>query len=154
MSPVLARPRPRSDRTLVPQDVVLIAIAAALGIAAVLGVYTALRGPDVVDRLRVVNETRYLLDIEVTGATGDGWLDLGPISPGESHDFASVVDQGERWIFHVTNGPYDGGEFSMTRRELERARWSVSVPPDVAARLEAGGAAPHPLTMVSRPNGE
>jgi hypothetical protein len=144
MSPVLTRPRPRSHRTLVPSDVVLIAVAAVLGIAAVLGTYAALRGPGLVDRVRVVNETPYLLDVEVTGATRSGWLDLGPISPGETHDFDSVVDQGDRWVFHVTTGSHDGDEFSMTRAELERARWHVTIPPNVRSRLEVSGAVPHP----------
>ena len=144
MSPVLTRPRPRSERTLVPRDVVLIVVAAVLGITVVLGTYAAVRGPDLVERVRVVNETPYLLDVEVRGGAGDGWLRLGPVSPGESHDFASVVDQGERWVFHVTDGPYDGREFSMTRADLERARWQVTIPRVVQSRLEAGGAVPHP----------
>lgn len=144
MSPVLTRPRPRSERALVPRDVVLIVVAAVVGIAVILGAYAALRGPALVDRLRVVNETPFLLDVEVTGGTRDGWLRLGPVSPGESHDFGSVVDQGERWVFHVTTGPHDGGEFSMTRAELERARWQVTIPQVVQSRLEAVGAVPHP----------
>jgi len=144
MSPVLTRPRPRSGRALVPRDALLIAVATVLGIAAVLGTYAALQGPDLVDRVRVVNESRYLLDVEVTSGTRDGWLELGPISPGESHDFDSVVDQGDRWVFHVTTGSHDGGEFSMTRAELDRARWQVTIPPIVQSRLEASGAVPHP----------
>lgn len=143
MSPVLTRPRRRSGRALVPRDVVLIAVAGVLGISVVLGALTALRGPDLVERLRVANQTPYLLDVEVTGGD-DGWLELGPVSPGESHDFDGVVDQGGRWVFHVTTGPYDGGEFSMTRAELERARWQVTIPLVVQSRLEAGGAVPHP----------
>jgi len=52
------------------------------------------RTPASIDRFRVVNETPYLVDIEITSNARDGWLDLGPISPGERHDFGSVVDQG------------------------------------------------------------
>ena len=144
MSPVLTRPRPRSGRALVPRDVVVIFVAAVLGITFVLGTYAALRSPDLVDRVRVVNETPYLLDVEVRGGPGDSWLRLGPVSPGESHDFESVVDQGERWVFHVTTGPYDGGKFSTTRADLERARWQVTIPRVIQSRLEAGGAVPHP----------
>ena len=142
MSPVLTRPRP--GRTNVPRDVALIVVAAVLSIIVAMCTYAAVRGPDLVDRVRVVNETPYLLDVEVRGGAGDGWLRLGPVSPGESHDFASVLDQGGRWVFHVTTGPYDGGEFSMTRAELERARWQVTIPRVVQSRLEAGGAVPHP----------
>ena len=90
----------------------MIVVAALLCITFVLGTYAALRSPDLVDRVRVLNETPCLLDVEVRGGAGDGWLRLGPVSPGESHDFQSVVDHGERWVFHVTTGPYDGGRFS------------------------------------------
>jgi hypothetical protein len=126
--------------------VVLIVVAAVIGITVIFGTYAAVRGPDVVDRLRVVNDTPYLLDVEVTGGGRDGWLELGPVSPGERHDFASVVDQGERWVFHVTSGSHDGGEFSMSRAALARARWQVTIPPTVQSRLEGSGAVPHPST--------
>ena len=144
MSPVLTRPRPRSGRAVVPRDVVLIVVAAVIGIAAIFGTYAAVRGPDVVERLRVVNDTPYLLDVEATGGGRHGWLELGPVSPGERHTFASVVDQGERWVFHVRSGSHDGGEFSISRAELARARWQVTIPPIVQSRLEGSGAVPHP----------
>jgi hypothetical protein len=89
-----------------------------------------------------VNETPYLLDVEVTGEGRDGWLKLGPVSPGEGHEFGSVVDQDGRWVFHVTSGPHDGGAFSMSRTELTRARWQVTIPRTVQTRLDAAGAVP------------
>jgi len=144
MSPVLTRPRPQSGSALVPRDVVLFVAAAVIGVAAIASMYAAVRSPDVVDRVRVVNDTPYLLDVEVTDAGHDGWLKLGPVSPGEQHAFGSVVDQGDRWVFHVTTGPYNGGEFSMSRAELARARWQVTIPPIVQSRLEGSGAVPHP----------
>jgi hypothetical protein len=144
MSPVLTRPRPRSSPALVPRQLVLIGVATVVGVAVIVATYATLRSPVSVDRVRVLNETPYLVDVEVTGGTREGWLELGPISPGENHGFGSVVDQGDRWVFHVTTGPHDGGEFSMTRSELERTRWRVTIPRAVEARLEAGGAVPHP----------
>jgi hypothetical protein len=145
MSPVLTRPRPRSSPALAPRQVLLIGVAVAIGVAVIATIYSALRSPASVDRLGVVNKTPYLVDVEVTGGSRDGWLKLGPVSPGESHDFGSVVDQGDRWIFHVTAGPHDGGEFSMTRSGLERARRGITIPGVVQARLEAGGAVPRTL---------
>jgi hypothetical protein len=123
----------------------LIGVAVVVGVALIAATYAAVRSPASIDRLRVVNETPYVVDVEVTGGAHDGWLELGPISPGESHGFGSVVDQGDRWIFHVTSGPHDGSEFSMTRSELERARWRVTIPDIVEARLGAGGAVPRTL---------
>jgi len=145
MSPVLTRPRPRSSPVLVPRQVVVIGVAVVVGIALIAATYAAVRSPASIDRLRVVNKTPYLVDVEVTRGAHDGWLELGPISPGESHGFGSVVDQGDRWVFHVTSGPHDGGEFSMSRTELTHARWQVTIPDVVETRLGTGGAVPRTL---------
>jgi hypothetical protein len=142
MSPVLTRPRPRSGAAPFPREVLVVALAAAIIITALAGIQAALRGPEFVDRVTVVNETPYLIDIEITSAGGDGWLGLGPVSPDARHSFRSVVDQGDRWIFHVTAGPYEGGEFSLSKTELEREHWRVTIPVDVDRRLESSGAAP------------
>ena len=142
MSPVLTRPRPRSKPALLSREVLVVVLAGAIAVAAFVAIQAVLRGPELVDRVSVVNETPYLVDIEVTGNARDGWLELGPLSPGETHNFRNVVDQGNQWIFHVTTGPHDGGEFSVRKAELERARWDVAIPADVQTRLEAQGALP------------
>jgi hypothetical protein len=144
MSPVLTRPRPRSSPALLSREVLVVVLAGAIAVAAFVGIQAALRGPELVDRVRVVNETPYLVDVEVTGNARDGWLKLGPVSPGETHNFGNVVDQGDEWIFHITTGPHDGGEFSVRKAELERARWDVAIPGEVQARLEAEGAVARP----------
>ncbi len=120
----------------------VVLIVGVIAVAALVGIQVALRGPDFVDRVRVVNATPYLVDVEVTGNARDGWLKLGPVSPGETHSFGSVVDQGDEWIFHVTSGPHDGGEFSVKKAELERGRWDITIPGHVQARLESEGAVP------------
>jgi hypothetical protein len=142
MSPVLTRPRPRSKPALLSREVLVVVLAGAIAVAAFVGIQAALQGPEFVDRVRLVNETPYLVDVEVTGGARDGWLELGPLSPGETHNFRNVVDQGDEWIFHVTTGPHDGGEFSVRKAELERARLEIAIPGDVRARLEADGAVP------------
>jgi hypothetical protein len=139
MSPVLTRPRPRSGPVLVRHKVVVVAVAGALAIAALAAMQAALRGPRFIDRIRIFNESPYLIDLEATGDS-HGWLKLGPVAPGETDSFGSVVDHGDRWRFHVTSGAYDGGEFALSRIELERAHWRVVVPRDVQQRLEDEGA--------------
>jgi hypothetical protein len=142
MSPVLTRPRPRSSPALVTREVLVLILTGAIGITALIAIHAEIRGPEFVDRVTVVNETPYLLDVEVNGSTRAGWLTLGPVTPGETHDFGSVVDQGDEWIFRISTGPYDGGEFSVEKAELERGGWNVAIPDPVPARLEAQGAVP------------
>jgi len=142
MSPVLTRPRPRSRPALLSREMLLLVLAGAIAVAAFVGIQAVLRGPELVDRVHVVNETPYLVDVEVTGSARDGWLELGPVSPGETHNFGSVVHQGDEWIFHITTGPHDGGELSVRRAELERELWRITIPLEVRERLEASGAVP------------
>jgi hypothetical protein len=140
MSPVLTRPRPRSGPVLLRRNVVVMTVAGAIAIAALAGVHAALRGPQFIDRITIVNESPYLIELEATGDNHHGWLKLGPVAPGETDSFGSVVDQGDRWRFHATSGPYDGGEFALSRTELERAHWRVEIPRDIQQRLEDEGA--------------
>src|SRR5260370_32764559 len=123
MSPVLSRPRPRSSPALLTREVLVLVLTGAIGIAALITIHAEIRGPEFVDRVRVVNETPYLADVEVNGSTRAGWLKLGPVTPGETHDFGSVVDQGDEWIFHISTGPSDGCDVSVEKSYLERGGW-------------------------------
>jgi hypothetical protein len=142
MSPVLTRPRPQSTPAQRRRDLVTVAAATLIGIAVLISITAALRGPEFIDRVTIVNDTPYLVDVEVTAYGHDGWLGLGPVSPGTRHSFQSVIDQGDRWVFHITSGPYDGGEFSVSKRRLEEGDWRVVIPDDARHRLEADGAEP------------
>lgn len=142
MSPVLTRPRPQSTPAQRRRDLLTTAAATLIGIAVLISITAPLRGPEVIDRVTIVNDSPYLIDVEVTTDDHDGWLDLGPVSEGARHSFQNVIDQGDRWIFHISSGPYDGGEFSMSKRRLEQADWRVAIPGDAVDRLEADGAEP------------
>jgi hypothetical protein len=144
MSPVLTRPRPAAARALFRRDVLVAILTGGIAVSALLLSYMAPQGPRFVDSVTVVNNTPYLVDIEVTSHARGGWLKLGPVSPSVQHDFGSVIDQGDRWIFHVTAGPHDGGEFSLTKNELEQQRRRIAIPLEVHRRLETAGAVPHP----------
>lgn len=142
MSPVLTRPRPQSTPAQRRRDLLAVAAATLIGIAVLISITAALRGPELIDRVTILNDTPYLLDVEVTTGGHDGWLGLGPVSPGASHSFQSVIDQGDRWTFHITSGAYDGGEFTVSKRRLQEGDWRVVIPDDVRDRLEADGAEP------------
>ena len=140
MSPVLTRPRPQSTPAQRRRDLLTVAAATLIGIGVLISITAALRGPELIDRVTIVNDTPYLVDVEVTTGDQDGWVGLGPVSPGTRHSFQSVIDQGDRWVFHVTSGPYDGGEFAVSKRRLEEGDWRVIIPDHARTRLEADGA--------------
>ena len=143
MSPVLTRPRPAAASALFRRDVLVAILTGGIAVSALFLSYLALQGPRFVDSVTIVNNTPYLADIEVTSNARDGWLKLGPVSPGVQHYFRSVIDQGDRLIFRVTTGPHDGGEFLLTKNELQQQQWRIAIPLEVYRRLETDGAVPH-----------
>jgi hypothetical protein len=145
MSPVLTRPgRPSTTRS--PRTRVILVVG-GLAIAVLLllqGIALLVRGPSFVPRVSVENATPYLVDVEVASPGDAGFVGLGAASPRARMDVGEVIDQGDRWVFHFTAGRFDGGQVTLTRPVLERQGWRVQVPPDLAARLAAAGAAPFP----------
>jgi hypothetical protein len=100
-----------------------------------------------VDRLVVVNPTVYDVNVAVgpAGASGSSsWVVLGMVPHEDETAFEEVVDQGETWVLRLDYGGEDGGAVSVRRADLARNGWRVSVPPEVAQRLEERGVTPPP----------
>jgi hypothetical protein len=142
MSPVLSPAPPQAAPTRLGRNVFAVVVGGLLAVAVVLGVSQALQGPGLVDRVTIDNPTQYPLEIEVAGGRADSGLTLGPVSAGGRHAFASVVDQGDRWVVRVTSARSDGGEFVLRRSDLERSNWVITIPEAVSSTLAANGATP------------
>jgi hypothetical protein len=142
MSPVLSPAPPQAAPTRVGRNVVALLVGGLVAVAVILGVSSALEGPALVDRVTIDNPTPYPLEVEVGGLDGGGRLALGPVASGERHAFASVVDQGDRWVVHVTSARSDGGEIVLSRNDLERNDWVITISDEVGAKLGAAGATP------------
>jgi hypothetical protein len=142
VSPVLTRPRPQAARARLRREIAAVAGAAVVAVAVILGVSAAVEGPSYVDRLTVRNTTPYPIQVEVSGSDRDGWLDLGPVSPGERHDFGTVVDQGGRWVVRVSSAGRSGGQLEHGRDGLARRGWVVTIDDEVGNRLAANGLTP------------
>ena len=140
MGPVLTPAPPQAAPTRLGRNVVVAVVGGLLALALVVGVLRSVQGPAVVDRVTVDNPTPYAVDISVAAARGDSSLDLGPVSPQARHAFESVVDQGDRWVVHVTSASNDGGEFVVRRRDLQRANWVITIPDGVGTKLAESGA--------------
>lgn len=54
-----------------------------------------------------------------------------------------VIDQGDVWIFRFDYAGYEE-ELEVSRRELERNRWTVEVPQSFEQRLRQLGVPPPP----------
>jgi len=128
----------------VGRDIAMMAAGVVLAVVIILGVLAAVQGPGYVDHVTIDNPTPYPVDVYVTGGDGGSRLALGPVSPGERHAFSSVVDQGDRWVVHVTSAGTDGGTVVLERSRLEQRRWVVTIPDETASKLAANGATAKP----------
>ena len=141
MSPVLSPAPPQTAPTRLGRNVAAVVVGGIVALALIFGGAQALEGPDVMSRVVIENPTQYPVEISVAGG-GGSLLTLGPVSSGERHTFASVVDQGDRWVVHATSARTDGGAFVVSRADLERTNWVIAIPDSVASTLAANGATP------------
>ena len=113
------------------------------GVAAVVVIAVALlpgmQLPTFVRRVTVTNATSYGIDVQVTNPQRDGWIDLGGYPPLTTRAVDQVVDQGPNWVFRFTYGGDDIGQIAMTKAELKRANWQVTIPAELGERLVAVG---------------
>lgn len=119
----------------------LVAIIAALLL--LLGLKQLLNpSASLVDRVTIVNPTPYQISLRVSRAGWDTGTALGTVAHGATKTFDDVLDQGEHWIFRFSASDLDGGELSVTREDLSRGHWNLTIPGAVAERLAAAGASP------------
>lgn len=123
-------------RPVIPAGVVV-----ALVLAAAVPLMRLLETPSFVDRISVENPTRYDIGIDVTDADRDGWMAIGTARRATSSTFQEIIDQGDVWIFRFRAQAEDGGELRVTRQELERDGWKLTIPESVGDDLQSKGAA-------------
>lgn len=133
--------RPAHHRVGLAVAVVVIGLAAAVGLTSLVGLSS---GPKTIARITFENPTAYALDIEVRPDTADGWTSAGSVRQMSTAEVSEVIDQGDVWVFRFDSQGQSGGELRLSRTELEASGWRVSIPVEVGARLAAAGAPPTP----------
>ena len=137
MNAVLTPPRPRSAQ-LASIAVVLIGLAVTVGVAFAV-VRLGVGEPTTFRRLTVQNPTPYMVNVDLTGANRNGWLDVGSFRREGRRSVEELADQGRQWVFRFSYGGVDGGELAVSRDQLARDGWRVTVPTEVAERLRQAG---------------
>ena len=100
--------------------------------------------PPRVDRITIVNNSGYDLDIDVAGSERGGWLPVAIVEAHSKDVAEEVIDQGEVWVFRFLHWGDPVGELSLPRAELEGVGWRVEVPEKVEERLQQLGRPPPP----------
>lgn len=140
-APGRARPVRRRFRRLIRDDitVALLCAASALPVTAFL-----VAGPAFVDKVSVVNDSEYTIDVQVRGHEGEGWMSVNRVDKGSTRTREDVIDQGDVWIFRFRSQGEEGGELRTTRGDLEEDDWTIEVPEEVIRQLRRVGAPPSP----------
>lgn len=92
--------------------------------------------------LTVTNPSPYQVDVEVSRAGDDQWLDLGAVGRETARTIEELPDLGARWTFRFASGGVDGGRLELAKNALRDSGWRITVPPDVVERFEAAGVTP------------
>jgi hypothetical protein len=119
-----------------------VALAAVLGVAGTALAASWFRGPPVVARVTIENPTAYQIVVEVGSPGRKGVLDLGAVRRAGNQTHEQVVDQGAAWVFRFSYAGYDGGKLMVSRAQLSRDGWRITVPAEVGERLRTAGLAP------------
>jgi hypothetical protein len=138
MSPTLTHAPKAPPRKV---NVVAIAAAALVAVSSLIAV-SLVRGEEFVDRVRVVNPSNLLIDVEVSDASRSGWLHMAIATPRGTTTTNEVIDQGDDWVFRFGAAGRNGGEIRVRRSDLGRSQWTMVIPGDVVERLRAAGARP------------
>ena len=120
-------------------------VFAGVAVAGLLLLLVLLRSasePRRVAALTVTNPSPYLVNVEVSPAGEERWLDLGAVGRERDRTIEELPDVGASWVFRFGSGGVDGGRLEIARAALRDAGWRITVPPDVVERLEAAGLRP------------
>ncbi|MGZ4795185.1 MAG: hypothetical protein ACXVLO_02875 [Acidimicrobiia bacterium] len=140
MSPPTAvrRPPAGSASSKVRRSPALLMSVVALG-AGLLLVAQLLHPHAFVPRITYENSTAYTVDVDVATSPRAGWMPAGIALDHSRSDAQEVYDLGDTWLFRFSAQGVTSDVVRMTRSELERANWHVTIPAAFGDGLRSRG---------------
>jgi hypothetical protein len=132
--------KPWRPRHLLQNNVVVLVAISVVSLASML---LAREAPVHERSLTITNPTQYALGVEVAGSD-TGWLPLTAVDRQQTTTVNQVFDQGDTWRIRFSGQARDGGTMTISKSDLERQGWTITVPNDVGDRLAAAGAVESP----------
>ena len=133
MNPVLTEPPSQSPR-IARAGALLIALA--LGAGVIFALSRLGLGETASPRsVTVENPSPYIINVAVSGAEREGWVDVGSVRRENRETFEQTPDPGVEWVFRFSYAGVDAGELVVTRNQLAQDGWSVTVPPESTEQL-------------------
>lgn len=139
MTPVLTRPKPAPPRS---RNTTIALVAAVVAAALLSLVIPALRLPPYVDSVTVSNPHVWHAEVDVGRPDGSRWIGLGHVGRGDTVSFRGVINPGNDWAFRFAYGGTEQAHVVISRIELERSGWKVTIPDEFAERMRAAGESP------------
>jgi len=121
-----------------------VVVLVAGGCVALVAVSRFLPPASFVARVEVENRSEYAVALRVAERSGESWTPLGTAQAKQVTAFEDVYDQGGTWVFEFAHGPF-GREVTMSRDDLRRGGWRVTVPDELIAQLRAASTPPTPV---------
>jgi hypothetical protein len=131
--------RPRVHAALLAAVVALLLVGG--GLVALLA--RAMSTPSTVDRVTIVNHGDYGLDVELR-AHDAGRILFGRALPDRDTSRHDVLDLGDDWTFVFSRQGLTAAAIDVSRDQLARDDWHLTVPDEVAAKLRDVGQTPYP----------
>lgn len=98
--------------------------------------------PSRVAALTVTNPSPYQVNVEISPAGEERWLDLGAVERESDRTIEEIPDLGANWVFRFQSAGVDGGRLDVARAALREAGWKVTVPPEIVERFKVAGVMP------------
>ena len=140
MTPVLTKPRPAPPCSRV--DLVVAVVAAVVAAALLTVVIPTLRLPRYVDSIAVTNPHAWHAEVDVGRPDGSRWVGLGHVGRENTVTFRSVIDLGKDWVFRFAFGGTERDQLVISRADLDRSKWKVTIPDTFGERMRAAGESP------------
>jgi len=140
MNPVASKPRTSPVHSRGDRLTVILAIAT--GAALFMAMASALRPPPHVHRIDISNPHEWNVEVGLTRPIRNGALPIGRVERNRTESFWEVLDQGDTWSFQFTYGGVDGGRLLVSRSDLQRSRWKITVADEFAQRMRTAGQPP------------
>jgi len=97
----------------------------------------------IIGHLTITNPTVYDLEVRARSAKDNDWIPLGRVPRGQTSTAEQVDDLGQEWVFRFEYpGPILGGDLRLSREQLVRSSWKVTVPETVEQRLRNAHVSP------------
>ena len=137
MNPIMTQRPPESSRTA-RAGALLVALALGAGVIFVLSRLGLGETPSS-RSVTVENPSPYIINVAVTGAERDGWIDFGSVRRENRETFEQTPDPGDEWVFRFSYAGVDAGELVVSRDQLAQDGWKITVPPESTEQLRQAG---------------